>query len=91
MGAAVAPTPRDGPQNLQDRPGADKVRAVPDVSEFVAHWGYLAIVVIVVLGNVGLAVPEESALLAGGYLVSRGDLMWSGRAHGRHCQRGGGR
>ena len=51
---------------------------MPDVSEFVAHWGYLAIVVIVVLGNVGLPVPEESALLAGGYLVWRGDLMWSG-------------
>ena len=51
---------------------------MPDVSEFVAHWGYLAIFVIVVLGNVGLPVPEESALLAGGYLVWRGDLMWSG-------------
>jgi len=54
------------------------VSAVPDVSKFVAHWGYLAIFVIVVLGNVGLPVPEESALLAGGYLVWRGDLMWSG-------------
>jgi len=53
-------------------------KGVPDVSEFVAHWGYLAIFVIVVLGNVGLPVPEESALLAGGYLVWRGDLMWSG-------------
>ena len=51
---------------------------MPDVSEFVGHWGYLAIFVIVVLGNVGLPVPEESALLAGGYLVWRGDLMWSG-------------
>jgi len=54
------------------------VRTVPDVSEFVADWGYLAIFVIVILGNVGLPVPEESALLAGGYLVWRGDLMWSG-------------
>lgn len=51
---------------------------MPDVSEFVALWGYLAIFVIVVLGNVGLPVPEESALLAAGYLVWRGDLMWSG-------------
>jgi hypothetical protein len=51
---------------------------VPDVSEFVAHWGYLAIFVIVVRGNVGLPVPEESALLARGYLVWRGDLMCSG-------------
>ena len=38
---------------------------MPDVSEFVAHWGDLAIFVIVVLGNVGIPVPEESALLAG--------------------------
>ena len=38
---------------------------MPDVSESVADWGYLAIFVIVILGNVGLPVPEESALLAG--------------------------
>ena len=45
-----------------------------DVTELVGHWGYLAVFVIVVLGNVGLPVPEETALLAAGYLVWRGDL-----------------
>lgn len=45
-----------------------------DVTEVVGHWGYLAVFVIVVLGNVGLPVPEETALLAAGYLVWRGDL-----------------
>ncbi len=48
-----------------------------DVSGLVAHWGYLAVFVIVVLGNVGLPVPEETALLAAGYLVWRGDLRLS--------------
>src|SRR5216684_2215866 len=48
-----------------------------DVSGLVAHWGYLAVFVIVVLGNVGVPVPEETALLAAGYLVWRGDLRWS--------------
>ena len=48
-----------------------------DVTELVGHRGYLAVFVIVVLGNVGLPVPEETALLAAGYLVWRGDLRWS--------------
>jgi len=48
-----------------------------DVTELVGHWGYLAVFVIVVLGNIGLPVPEETALLAAGYLVWRGDLSWS--------------
>jgi membrane protein DedA with SNARE-associated domain len=48
-----------------------------DVTELVGHWGYLAVFVIVVVGNVGVPVPEETALLAAGYLVWRGDLRWS--------------
>ena len=48
-----------------------------DVTELVGHWGYLAVFVIVVLGNVGLPVPEETALFSAGYLVWRGDLRWS--------------
>lgn len=48
-----------------------------DVTGLVGHWGYLAVFVIVVLGNVGLPVPEETALLAAGYLVWHGDLRWS--------------
>ena len=48
-----------------------------DVTELVGHWGYLAVFVIVGVGNVGVPVPEETALLAAGYLVWRGDLRWS--------------
>jgi membrane protein DedA with SNARE-associated domain len=48
-----------------------------DVTELVGHCGYLAVFVIVVVGNVGVPVPEETALLAAGYLVWRGDLRWS--------------
>jgi membrane protein DedA with SNARE-associated domain len=48
-----------------------------DITELVGHWGYLAVFVIVVVGNVGVPVPEETALLAAGYLVWRGDLRWS--------------
>ena len=43
------------------------------MSQFVTDWGYVGIVLIVVLGNVGLPVPEESVLALAGYLV------WSGR------------
>lgn len=41
------------------------------------HWGYAAIFTVVVLGNVGLPVPEETILTLAGYLVWRGDLrLW---------------
>jgi membrane protein DedA with SNARE-associated domain len=44
---------------------------------FVAHWGYAAVFAVVVLGNVGLPVPEETILSLAGYLVWRGDLnLW---------------
>ncbi len=46
-----------------------------DATALVGHWGYLAIFVLVIVGNVG--VPEETALLAAGFLVWRGDLQWS--------------
>jgi membrane-associated protein len=41
---------------------------------FVQHWGYAAIFAVVVLGNLGLPVPEETILTLAGYLVWRGDL-----------------
>ena len=41
---------------------------------FVEHWGYAAIFAVVVLGNLGLPVPEETVLMFAGYLVWRGDL-----------------
>jgi len=47
---------------------------MPDLSELINHWGYFAIVLVVILGNVGLPVPEESILALAGYLVWRGDL-----------------
>ncbi len=41
----------------------------------IAHWGYLAIFLLVVLGNIGVPVPENSVLWTAGYLV------WKGRLH----------
>lgn len=48
-----------------------------DLHEFVGHWGYVAIFMVVVLGNVGLPVPEETILAFAGYLVWRGKLRMS--------------
>ena len=48
-----------------------------DLHGFVGHWGYVAIFVVVVLGNVGLPVPEETILALAGYLVWRGKLRMS--------------
>lgn len=45
-----------------------------DLSELVGHWGYAAIFVVVVLGNVGLPLPEETVLVLGGYMAWRGTL-----------------
>jgi membrane protein DedA with SNARE-associated domain len=48
---------------------------VPGLTRFVADWGYLGIFTVVVLGNIGLPVPEETVLTLAGYLV------WSGQLH----------
>jgi membrane-associated protein len=50
---------------------------MPDVGELIGHWGYAAIFVAVVLGNVGLPVPEETILALSGYLVWDGQLRLS--------------
>lgn len=47
---------------------------MPDLSELLRHWGYLGIFLFVVLGNLGLPVPEESVLALAGYLVHEGQL-----------------
>ena len=47
---------------------------MPSVSTVLAHWSYGAIFLTVVLGNVGLPVPEETVLVLAGYAVWRGDL-----------------
>ncbi len=44
------------------------------VESWVAHWGYAAIFLAVLLGNVGVPVPEESIILLSGYLAWRGTL-----------------
>jgi membrane protein DedA with SNARE-associated domain len=41
---------------------------------FVEHWGYAAVFAVIILGSVGLPVPEETILTLAGYLVWRGDL-----------------
>ncbi len=51
---------------------------MPDLSPLLAQWGYLAIFVIVALGNIGLPVPEESVLILAGYLVWQGHLRLAG-------------
>ncbi len=40
----------------------------------IGHWGYLAIFAFVVLGNVGVPVPENSVLWVAGYFVWKGKL-----------------
>src|SRR5574337_1477979 len=47
------------------------------MAPYVAHWGYLFIAVTVMLGNVGLPIPEETILLFGGSLPAKGMLsLW---------------
>ena len=47
---------------------------MPDLRPLIEHWGYLAIFVFVILGNLGIPVPEESILILAGYLVWQGAL-----------------
>jgi len=48
---------------------------MPDLNELITDWGYAGIFLVVILGNIGLPVPEETVLAVAGYLV------WSGRLH----------
>ena len=45
-----------------------------DAAGLLAHWGYGAIFVAVILGNIGFPVPEETILALGGYMAQRGAL-----------------
>jgi membrane protein DedA with SNARE-associated domain len=47
---------------------------MPDAAGLLAHWGYGAIFVAVILGNIGFPVPEETVLALGGFLAQRGEL-----------------
>jgi membrane protein DedA with SNARE-associated domain len=49
---------------------------MPDLTQFIDAWGYAAIFLIVVLGNVGLPVPEETVLTVSGYLAWQGHLRF---------------
>jgi len=51
---------------------------MPDLSPLLEHWRYPAIFLVVILGNVGLPVPEESVLALGGFLAARGLLHLPG-------------
>ena len=48
---------------------------MPQLDRLIDSWGYVAVFLIVVLGNLGLPVPEETVLTIGGYLA------WQGRLH----------
>src|SRR5262245_10926753 len=45
------------------------MRGMPSLDELVQHWGYFAIALIVLLGNIGVPVPEETILAPGGYMA----------------------
>lgn len=45
-----------------------------DLRALLEHWRYPAIFAAVILGNVGLPVPEETVLALGGFLAQRGEL-----------------
>lgn len=47
---------------------------MPDLGPLISHWGYLAIFLFVLLGNLGLPAPEESILVLAGYLVWQREL-----------------
>ena len=48
--------------------------SMAEINQLVSNWGYFGIFAVVILGNVGLPVPEETVLAVAGYLV------WSGQA-----------
>jgi len=47
---------------------------VTDPGSLIGHWGYFAIFFIVVFGNMGIPLPEETVLVVAGYMVWRGQL-----------------
>src|SRR5262245_16365716 len=46
-----------------------------DISRLITDWGYAGIFFVVILGNIGLPVPEETGLAVAGYLVRSGRLQ----------------
>lgn len=74
-----------GPQSSAGVPDEPEARLAVfdfiDPAELIGHWGYPAIVGFVVAGTAGLPVPEESVLVAAGYLAWRGALRPTGHPH----------
>jgi membrane protein DedA with SNARE-associated domain len=46
-----------------------------DPGWLIETWGYVAIFAVVILGNMGLPIPEETILILAGYLVWEGKLQ----------------
>jgi len=46
---------------------------MPNINQLITDWDYAGILFVVILGNIGLPVPEETVRAVAGYLV------WSGR------------
>jgi membrane protein DedA with SNARE-associated domain len=46
------------------------------LAEFVGTWGYLALLVLLLLTGIGSPIPEDLLLLVGGYLVFTGVIGW---------------
>jgi len=42
---------------------------MPDLTQLIGHWGYSAIFLIVILGSIGIPVPEEAIMFLAGLLV----------------------
>ncbi len=64
---------RAGRRRLTGRRAAGSQMAF-DGASLLEHWGYAAVFGVVILGNVGLPIPEETVLLLAGYLVWEGQL-----------------
>jgi membrane protein DedA with SNARE-associated domain len=45
------------------------------IQALVSDWGYLGLLVFVLLGNFGLPLPEESVLWVAGFLVWKGGFQ----------------
>jgi membrane protein DedA with SNARE-associated domain len=45
---------------------------VCDLQSVLEHWRYVALFIAVILGNMGVPVPEETTLALAGYLAARG-------------------
>ena len=49
---------------------------MPTIYEWISHYGYLGLFLLLVLGIVGLPVPDETLLTYVGYLVFRGRMRF---------------